>query len=142
MELADLIISSRAYLTRFDYDDYPPCFAEFEASAAPLFDALEGADPKQRAGVLLDALERRRSELSRREQKAALEQDKQVLALFLTPAANRRGSAAADFAAALCDAWCVRYPRSRYYPGDFEAIMKGFDANLLGLPLRKSRKKG
>lgn len=30
---------------------------------------------------------------------------------------------------------------ARAYLGRFEEILKGFDANLLGLPLRKSKKR-
>jgi hypothetical protein len=37
--------------------------------------------------------------------------------------------------------WCSEYPRNVYLAGTYEQIMKGFDANLLGLPLRKSKKR-
>ncbi|MBR1456668.1 MAG: hypothetical protein IJ594_05865 [Oscillospiraceae bacterium] len=141
MSFADLIASSRGYLSRFDYDNYPPCFSAFEADGASLFAALEGADPEQAAAVLIDELERRRGELPRRAQKQQAEEEKRVLALFLSPAALRYGGAAADFAGALSRQWNARYPRNTFLPGDYDVIMKGFDSNLLGLPLRKSKKR-
>ena len=139
MGFANLIVSSRSYLDRFNYDEYPVCFAEFAAMAEPLFAALSESDPEHSADILIRELERRCCSLPKREKKKAAEQDKQVLALFLTPAAIRSGNTAAAFAQLLCDKWNGAYPRNRYYPGDYDTIMKGFDANLLGLPLRKSR---
>ena len=141
MDLAELIISSKNYLSCFDYDHYPPCFEEFEASAAELFNGLSEATLDQEVEALLQELEQRRSALSRREQKKALFADRQVLSLFFTPAARRRGGSAAEFAERLCLRWKQRYPREQYYPGDFETILNGFDANLLGLPLRKSKQR-
>ena len=141
MDFADLIVSSRSYLDRFNYDEYPICFAEFSAAADPLFEALSEADINSGADRLIDELDRRHNALPARRKKAAADQDKQVLALFLTPAAIRRGNNAAEYARVLCERWNLRHPQNRYYLGDYETILKGFDANLLGLPLRKSRKR-
>ena len=102
---------------------------------------MEGSDPEAAAAQLIDTLERRRAELSRRAQKTAAEEEKRVLALFLAPAAERMGSVAADFVQVLCRQWNTRYPRNTFLAGNYETIMKGFDANLLGLPLRKSSKR-
>ena len=123
MNFAELISASRTYLSCFDYDHYPACFQAFENDAAPLFDALEGG----------------RAELPRKVQKTAAEEEKQVFALFLAPAALRRGGAAQTFSEALCRQWNTRYPRNTFLAGNYETILKGFDSNLLGLPLRKSK---
>lgn len=141
MDLAELISTSRSYLACFDYDHYPACFQAFEEDCAPLLDALEGTDPGSAAAQLIDTLERRRAALPRRVQKTAAEEEKRVLALFLAPAAERLGEAAADFVQVLCRQWNVRYPRNTFMAGNYETIMKGFDANLLGLPLRKSKQR-
>ena len=133
--LADLIVSSRPYTGLFDYDHYPLCFAEFEKAAVPLL-----TDTDAKPGVLLETLEAQRNALPGKERKNAFLQDKLVLALFLSPVCLRIGDAAADFAVSLRNVWEQRYPREKYLMGDYETILKGFDANLLGLPLRKSRK--
>lgn len=141
MTFAQQISAAREYLSRFDYDNYPLCFQTFEADCAPLFDALADADPEQAAQALLRDLEERRAALPRREQKSAAEEEKRVLALFLSPAALRHGEAASAFAEALCRLWNARYPRNTFLTGSYETLMKGFDSNLLGLPLRKSRRR-
>lgn len=141
MDLAELISASRSYLACFDYDHYPACFQSFEADCAPLLAALEGSDPEAVAAQLIDTLERRRAELPHRAQKTAAEEEKRVLALFLAPTAERLGGGAADFVQVLCRQWNARYPRNTFLAGNYETIMKGFDANLLGLPLRKSSKR-
>ena len=141
MDLAELILSSREYLSCFDYDHYPSCFQRFEADCAPFFETLEAAGAEQAAAALIEELERRRSALPRRDQKRSAEEEKRVLALFLSPAASRRGGPAASFADALVRNWSARYPRNAFMRGDYETILKGFDSNLLGLPLRKSKAK-
>ena len=142
MDFADLIVASRAYLDRFNYDEYPVCFAEFSAAAEPLFGALSALESARSADRLLDKLDRLHDALPARERKKAANQDKQVLALFLSPAAIRKGGEAAEFAQLLCERWNTRHPHDRYYLGEYETILKGFDANLLGLPLRKSKRLG
>ena len=134
--LADLIVSSRPYTGLFDYDHYPACFEEFEKKAVPLLTDT-AADP----GVLLETLETQRNALPGKEKKNAFLQDKLVLALFLSPVCVKIGGAVQEFAVSLRNEWIRRYPREAYLLGDYETIMKGFDANLLGLPLRKSRKR-
>lgn len=140
MELAELIVIGRDGLSRFNYDDYPLCFAEFERKLLLLPELI--GDEAAAADALMDELERRREGLSRQQRREAEQQDKQVLALFFTPAALRQDERIKSFALTLCDRWNRRYPRNKYLAGEYEAIMKGFDANLLGLPLRKSKKRG
>ena len=141
MDLAELITSSRAALSRFDYDHYTSFFQAFEGECVPFFETLKSVGTEQAAGRLMDELEERRSCLSSRERKRAEEEEKQVLALFLSPCAVRRGGLAAAFAEAMNREWNERYPRNTYRIGSYEKILKGFDANLLGMPLRKSKKR-
>lgn len=139
MELCELILSALPRLEEFSYSAYPPAFAEFEREAEPFFSSLCAGEAEERAETLIEELARLRSPLGRREARARAEEEKRVLALFLAPAALRFGGEAQFFAEALSRLWNARYPRNRFYPGSFESIMKGFDANLLGLPLRKSK---
>ena len=139
MDLAELIISSKAYLSCFDYDHYPACFQTFEAESKAFFETLKDSEIRQAAVALIRELERRRAVLSRREQKHAEADEKQVLALFLAPAAALHSELARSFAEALMLEWNARYPRNTFLLGSYETILKGFDANLLGLPLRKSK---
>lgn len=69
MDFANLIVSSRSYLDRFHYDEYPVCFAEFAAMAEPLFAALSESDPEHSADILIRELERRCCSLPKREKK-------------------------------------------------------------------------
>lgn len=140
MHFTALIRSSREYLSCFDYDHYPECFQRFEDACAPLFAQLSESMLSDEAAAVIDALEADRAALSRRQQKDAAFLDKQVLALFLSPAAARFGGEAEAFARELCRQWNDRYPRNTYLPGYYDDIMKGFDATLLGIPLRKSKK--
>ena len=139
MDLAELIMFSRKYLACFDYDHYPVCFKTFEEQCAHFFETLEAAGQSRAVAELIDTLERHRSDLPRREQRLAAQKEKQVLALFLAPAAVRRGGPAVSFAEELNREWNARYSRNYFLISSYEAIMKGFDANLLGLPLRKSK---
>ena len=141
MDFAELISASRSYLACFDYDHYPTCFETFEKDCAPLLAALEGADLEDTAARLIDTLDRRRAELPRKAQKLAAEEEKRVLALFLSPAAERLGGTAENFAQILCRQWNARYPKNPFLAGSYETIMEGFSFSLLGLPLRKSRQR-
>ena len=141
MDLSEQITAAHAYLEQFDYDHYPDCFAAFETQCAPFFALLEGREPHEAAAELIGKLEKKYEALPRRDRKEALYQDRQVLALFLSPAAARSTERAAAFADALREQWNRKYPRTQYLGGSFEQILKGFDANLLGLPLRKSAKR-
>jgi|GEM_PF-2204652 len=140
MTFWELIESGRPYLNQFDFDRYPACFARFEADAGPLFAALTGADLGPRAEELVQALARQRAGLPRRAQRELAFAQKQVLGLFLAPAALRHSPAAQAFSERLQALWCAEQPRNVYLLSTYEQIMKGFDANLLGLPLRKSKK--
>ncbi|MBR3367110.1 MAG: hypothetical protein IKG66_04875 [Lachnospiraceae bacterium] len=136
-----LIRSAHPYLDCFDYDHYPSCFQTFASDLVPVLEACRagtgsGADPVE---TVLDALAKEYKDLPRKERIEISSRDKRVLALFLTPAALQAGGEAEDFARRLCEGWKARFPRDPYYIGTYETILKGFDANLLGLPLRKSR---
>ena len=137
MDISSLVLAYLPRLDEFSYSGYPPAFSAFEKEAVPFFASLHETDAGQRAEQLIEALEAGRKSLRRRESKARAEREKNVLALFLAPAALRFGGPAAAFAEELSRLWNARYPRNRFYPGEYETIMKGFDANLLGLPLRK-----
>ena len=140
MDFSELITSAHVYLTQFDYDHYPECFREFEVSCAPLFVRLESSSIQEAASELIKQLEEKNKILPKRIRKENAFQDKQVLALFLSPAAERASETAAIFSAELRNQWNQKYPRNSYQGGSYEQIMKGFDANLLGLPLRKSQR--
>ena len=142
MTFSELIETARPYLGVFDYDRYPDCFRQFEADAKPLFDGLTEETVSEPAAALVAALAERRSALPRRAQREAAFQQKQVLGLFLAPAARRHSPAALAFAEQVRQLWCRAYPQNTFLLGTYEQIMKGFDANLLGLPLRKSKKRG
>ena len=135
MSLTELILSARAYLSSFDYDHYPDSLSEFETACAPYL-AGPSEDPEQLVANLARAWE----ELPKKESKTAAFEIKQVLALFLSPAACRIGGAAREYAGSVCEVWNKKFPRNTYLMGEYDKIMKGFDHNLLGLPLRKSRK--
>lgn len=141
MTFAELTESARPYLTVFDYDHYPDCFRQFEADAKPLFDTLTGESGPALAAALVTDLAQLRLVLPRRAQKDAAFEQKQVLGLFLSPAARRHSATALAFTEEVRRLWCEMYPKNGYLAGDFEQIMKGFDANLLGLHLRKSKKR-
>ena len=136
MKLADLIFDTRSALSNFDYDHYPRAFAAFSAELERCFSP--DPDPDE----LLDALDAKRASIGRRESRAFLLQDRQVMALFFAPACRKLGGAFQEYSELLNVLWAERYPKYRYLLGSYEAIMKGFDANLLGLPLRKSLRRG
>lgn len=139
MELYELIISFLPQTRHFNYTEYPPAFSSFEEQAAKCFDLLTEENGEAAAAELIEKLESKRASLRRREAKQRSEQEKQVLALFLAPCAVKYGGTAEAFARRLSGMWNERYPGNRFFPGDYETIMKGFDANLLGLPLRKKK---
>ena len=141
MTFFELIETARTYLRVFDYDHYPACFARFEEDAAPLFDGLAAENSETQAAALVEALSAACSSLPRRAQRDAAFEQKQVLGIFLAPAARRHSEKAHAFSEQLQALWCARHPRNTYLLGTYEQIMKGFDANLLGLPLRKSKKR-
>ena len=139
MDFIDLIASAHPYLDLFDYDHYPDCFAEFEKNLTEWFDRREGAAEECTAENILDRFEQRWAQLPRRARKEAAFRDKQVLALFFSPAAERLSDDRKAFAADFREQWNARFPNNTLLSGRFEEILKGFDANLLGLPLRKSK---
>ncbi|MBQ1478133.1 MAG: hypothetical protein IIZ33_08295 [Erysipelotrichaceae bacterium] len=140
MDLYELIEDSRSLLSRFDYDHYPEDFQEFSKKCVPFFGSLEEEEGESAEDVL-SSFEAHYSELSRGDRREAVYQDKQVLALYFSPAARAYGGAAEEFAKELQKIWNETYPKENYELGDYEAILKGFDANLLGVPLRKSKKR-
>ena len=139
--LYDLILSSHPYLDAFDARHYPENFAAFSEAAGPLLTAITPEDAEPQAQKLLEALARRYEGLSRRERKAARFRDKEILTLFLTPAALALGGTAEAFAGALNRLWTARYPREPYGMGTYETILRGFDPTLLGIPLTLGKKR-
>ena len=141
MNLAQQIRDAHAYLELFDYDNYPGCFEAFSRSCEPFFAQLREEALSAEVEALMDELEQSWKTLPRRAARDAALQDKRVLALLLTPVALAQGGPVAAFAQLLQERWNARFPRNLYYPGTYDKIMAGFDANLLGLPLRKSKKR-
>lgn len=141
MDLTKLIIDSRGFLSAFDYDHYPENFEAFFESCRPFFEGLTDKDLQAEANALADSLERAREDLPRRQRQDAADEDKRVIALFLTPAALRFEGDAKTFADILCGIWNDRYHGNTYKITDYETILKGFDKNFLGITLRKSDKK-
>ena len=141
MTFSELVSSARAYLNEFDYDRYPENFRRFEADAKPLFDALTTEKSAALAAATVADLAACLASLPWRARRNAAFEDKQILGLFLSPAAQRHSKTAAAFSEQLRVLWCGQYPRNIYLASTYEQIMKGFDANLLGLPLRKSKKR-
>ena len=129
MDLIELIDRAQEALAQFNAAEYADAFIRFEKDSAPLFDAL--ADPASEAQALLDRLEIRRQAL-----------EKRALALYLSPAAERRGGGAVLFSEHLNRLWNERYPKSSYKPGNFDTIMSGFDASFLGIPLKNYVRRG
>lgn len=141
MRFFELLDSAHPYLRCFDYDHYPQCFAEFSANAAPFFDGLDPACLPQTAEEIVKLADARwksrpfwqRAELAR--------QDRSALAIFFAPAAARHSDTAQAFARLLQERWNERFPRNRFFAGDYEAIMKGFDKDFMGIKLRKSKER-
>lgn len=133
MDLIELVDRAQEALARFNAMEYADAFARFEKDCAPVFYDL--ADPGAEAQALLDRLDARRQARQRREQKKILDKEKLALALYLSPAAERRGGDAVLFSEHLNRLWNERYPKSSYKPGNFDTIMSGFGASFLGIPL-------
>ena len=133
MDYCDLIDLYRAELPNFNAHDYPISFQRFEESISPLFDAL--TDPDAEARAFVESLAQRRGAMLKRDLKERLNQEKLVLALYLAPAADRRGGAALSFAAAVNKIWNNNYPRNTFLLGSYDVIMRGFDARIFGLPV-------
>ncbi len=138
MTFIELIEDGRKYLGAFNYAQYPDCFSRFEADARPLFDGLTEETGREAAETLVKELALCRMSLPRRTQKDAAYEQKQVLCLFLSPAAQRHSATALSFAEQLRTLWCREQPRNGYLLGTYEQIMQGFDVNFLGMTLRRS----
>lgn len=138
MEILQLLIDTRASLTPFDYDHYPDAFEAFRSR-------LSAVKELQEERLTAEEIPKRFAAYYAthppRQQKKEIDADRQVLALFFTPAAGMNGGYAAALAEEFCELWARQYPKYRYYSSTYEKIMAGFDANLLGLPLRKSSRK-
>ncbi len=141
MDLLQLLDSAHPYLSCFDYDHYPDCFREFETDADAFFRSLDAAAFAETADGILDRIEARWKSVPRLKRSAAAGKDRSVMALFFTPAAARHSETARAFADVLRERWNSRFPRFRYLAGDYDAIMKGFDTDFLGITLRKSKKR-
>ncbi|MBO4242861.1 MAG: hypothetical protein J5883_06245 [Clostridiales bacterium] len=123
MDLTTLLKDSFIYLSRFDYDHYPEDFESFLSNLKE----LEEIDPS--------LIFQERKSLP----KTAVDDYKKVIALYLCPALKKLDKAGT--AEEINRQWNETFPKDKFYISDFESILKGFDANLLGLPLRKSKKR-
>ena len=140
MKLTDLVISAIPYLSEFNYDRYPENYKVFSEILFPVLSAA--LIPGVHAAVrdFMDSFEICFSSLSKKERRDMPFKFKQVLALFLSPFCLKKGGEFEFFARELNEVWNKTYPKNVYYLTDFDSILKGFDANLLGLALRKSNK--
>ena len=86
MDFVAMIASAHPYLDRFDYDHYPDCFSAFEENCARWFTEHEALDAEGETERILEQFEARWEQLPRRERREAAYRDKQVLALFFSPA--------------------------------------------------------
>lgn len=139
MYFADLIESFREELSHFNAHGYPLSFERFEEQASPFFEALEA--PEEEARLLIDELSVRCDSLPRRAKKEVLHQEKLVLALFFSPAAERRGGTAMFFAAEVNRLWNAKYPRYTFLLGRYDTIIQGFEASILGIPLKNYKRR-
>ncbi|MBQ9030076.1 MAG: hypothetical protein IJ106_01305 [Parasporobacterium sp.] len=144
MEFAQLIQNSRNLMNKFEYDEYAASFPQFEEQCRSLFDRLDLELPDQAsrekaAARMVLELERSWKELPRKDRKKASFQDKQILALYFSPAAHRYGDPALAFAEEVRQNWNETFPRNTYLAGTYDAILKGFESSLLRLRLRKSK---
>ena len=140
MIFADLIASSHSYLSEFDRDRYPVCFLEFQNRAEPFFDTLDELAPEDAVPTLILDLENSRKQLSGRAARNAAFLDKQVLALFFSPAAEKHSVKALRFAEELQTQWNRKYPRNTYSSGSYDSIIRGFRATFLGFPLPETER--
>lgn len=137
MDFVELITSSHEYLDYFTYGNYPVCFSEFATKAAPLFASIE--DPEEKAAECLKQMQEHYQTLSKRELNDQSFLDKQVLALFLSPAAKNQGEKTSAFSRKLAELWNAAYPKNKYIPGTYDGIMDGFEINILGIAMRRPR---
>ena len=138
---AERIAASGGYLLKFNGNEYPACFREFEEMCAPYFSALEPGGPAGAAEDLVAALAAQLEALPKRERKAAAERLQRLLALYVTPAAARHSELAGAFAVELQERWNRSFPKNRFLCGDYEKIMEGFNATFLGIPLKDYRRR-
>lgn len=128
MHATDLVGEYRPYLDHFNRREYPVFFERYQTAARPFFDALSPEDVEAEADALLDRLAEGWSAKRRPLQRElAKTDDKQLLTLFLLPAALAHGSEGASaFAEALTRRWKERWPKSVLLAGTFEEIQEGF----------------
>ena len=140
MKLTDIIINALPYLSEFNYDCYTNNYKKFSEDLVPVLSTALLSEVHTAVQDLTDGFDIYYSSLSKKEKKDKPFKFKQVLALFLSPFCLKKGGEFEFFARELNEVWNKTYPKNVYYLTDFDSILKGFDANLLGLPLRKSNK--
>ena len=140
MKLTDIIINAMPYLSEFNYDCYTNNYKKFSEDLVPVLSTALLSEVHTAVQDLIDGFDLYCSSLSKKEIKDMSFKFKQVLALFLSPFCLKKGGEFEFFARELNEVWNKTYPKNVYYLTDFDSILKGFDANLLGLPLRKSNK--
>ena len=140
MKLTDIIINAMPYLSEFNYDCYTNNYKKFSEDLVPVLSTALLSEVHTAVQDLIDGFDLYCSSLSKKEIKDMSFKFKQVLDLFLSPFCLKKGGEFEFFARELNKVWNKKYPKNVYYLTDFDSILKGFDANLLGLPLRKSNK--
>lgn len=139
MKLSDLIISSAAYIGEFDYDHYPSNFEKFKTELSTLLSETDSEDFGSLVSAAINEIDEHIASLPFRAKNSSRHDIKQVMALFAVPSGAVLGDKGIKFGDELMNQWNSRYKKFSFIRGDFDTIMKGFDANLLGLPLRKSK---
>ncbi len=140
MKLTDLVIMAIPYLSEFNYDCYPDNYRTFSEGIVPVLSKALLPGVSTAVQDLIDGFDFYYSSLIKKERRDMPFKFKQVLALFLSPFCLKKGGEFEFFARELNEVWNKKFPKNVYYLTDFDSILKGFDANLLGLPLRKSNK--
>lgn len=138
-ELAGAIQTPRPWLERFLKRDCEDAFQEYQERYGPLYDsaAREAEDLGALAESLMDAWERgwRRHRFFDRSGVRA--EEKQVLAVYLTPMLlARREPACQVLCRRIQEAWTARRPRDGYQLADFQTLRAGFRNSVLGIPLK------
>lgn len=128
MSAVDLVVEYRIFMQHFNRTEYPAYFRRYRGLVAPYFARLERESISGEVTALLDGLERMwAGHWWKFRREAAQEDDKQLLLLFLAPAAMDLGTeVSVAFAETLAAQWNERYPHSPFKVGTFAAIQDGF----------------
>ena len=128
MHATDLIADYRLYTRHFNRTEYPAFFRRYQEAASPFFESLQLLDIPAEVTALLDELETAwASHRWKFLRETAREEDKQLLLLYLAPAAmEQETETAAAFAGELARQWNERFPESLFRVGRFAELQAGF----------------